>query len=322
MTTSPSGGPRPAVRPAPSPANRGPIVALVAALVVLAAIGAIVVIRLTSSPQKSATNLAPPDVVAAATHVPQATLNQVGIGSTSGSAPAFPPKRTNTATTLAPGGKPLIVYEGAEYCPYCAAERWAMVVALSKFGTFSHLGATTSSSTDVYPNTPTFTFYGAKYSSPYVSFQAVEEATRTGAPLAKPTALQTSLYNTYEREPYLGYSSTGQPNGPGIPFMDFANRYVIVGVTFSPAVLRTSPTVPLPMGTIAGSLSTPSLLTSQGVDAAANYMIGAICNLTKGQPGAVCSAPATKEAQRVLNLENLSATVPKSAGPSSGTAAG
>ncbi len=30
---------------------------------------------------------------------------------------------------LTSGGKPQIVYMGAEYCPYCAAERWAMVVA-------------------------------------------------------------------------------------------------------------------------------------------------------------------------------------------------
>ena len=44
-----------------------------------------------------------------------------------------------TATTgqpaLTSGGKPEILYVGAEYCPYCAAERWAMVVALSRFGT-------------------------------------------------------------------------------------------------------------------------------------------------------------------------------------------
>ena len=58
-----------------------------------------------------------------------------------------------------------------EYCPYCAAERWAMVNALARFGTFHNLGATASSSIDVNPSTPTFTFRGAGYSSPFVVFQ-------------------------------------------------------------------------------------------------------------------------------------------------------
>ena len=35
---------------------------------------------------------------------------------------------------------------GAEYCPYCAAQRWAMIVALSRFGTFSGLTTVHSAS--------------------------------------------------------------------------------------------------------------------------------------------------------------------------------
>ncbi len=37
---------------------------------------------------------------------------------------------------------------GAEYCPFCAAQRWAMVNAFSRFGTFTGLTTTHSSSTD------------------------------------------------------------------------------------------------------------------------------------------------------------------------------
>ena len=46
---------------------------------------------------------------------------------------------TITGAPLTSGGKPEMLYIGAEYCPYCAAERWAMIVALSRFGTFSGL---------------------------------------------------------------------------------------------------------------------------------------------------------------------------------------
>ena len=78
------------------------------------------------------------------------------------------------APLTGPNGKPLIFYFGAEFCPYCAAERWPLIVALSRFGTFTGLSTTTSSSSDAYPNTPTFTFRAASYTSDYVSFQAVE----------------------------------------------------------------------------------------------------------------------------------------------------
>ena len=75
-----------------------------------------------------------------------ATLNTVGKGS--GVSPLI---ATSGQPALTSGGKPEILYMGAEYCPYCAAERWAMVVALSRFGTFSNLHLIHSSSADVYP---------------------------------------------------------------------------------------------------------------------------------------------------------------------------
>src|SRR5262249_48840261 len=82
--------------------------------------------------------------------------------------------KTLNGAPLLKDGKPLVLYLGAEYCPFCAAERWAMVVALSRFGTFSGLTITHSSSTDTYPKTPTFSFHGASYTSTYLSFDGVE----------------------------------------------------------------------------------------------------------------------------------------------------
>jgi hypothetical protein len=43
-----------------------------------------------------------------------------------------------------------VVFVGAEYCPYCASERWPLVMALSKFGTFFEgLRGSMSSTTDL-----------------------------------------------------------------------------------------------------------------------------------------------------------------------------
>ena len=168
-------------------------------------------------------------------------------------------------------GKPLITYVGAEYCPYCAAERWALAVALSRFGTFSNLSGTHSSGTDVYPDTQTLSFYGSSYSSPYVDFQAVEEATNqqvggTYQTLQTPTAAQSALMATYD------------PQG-SIPFLDIANRYVITGSSFSPQVLQG-----LSRGQIArAAVATRPAPVAQAIDGAANDITAAIASVT-GQP--------------------------------------
>jgi thiol-disulfide isomerase/thioredoxin len=86
---------------------------------------------------------------------------------------------TVNGTALTSGGKPEVLYMGAEYCPYCAAQRWAIANSLSRFGTFTGLKTSHSSSSDADPNTPTLTFYGSKYTSKYVTFTPVEETTNT-----------------------------------------------------------------------------------------------------------------------------------------------
>jgi hypothetical protein len=88
--------------------------------------------------------------------VPPGTLTAVGTG---GAAPGTVARIGGAPLTS--GGKPEILYVGAEYCPYCATERWPLAVALSRFGTFSGLHGIHSSSTDVYPSQPTLTFYGS-----------------------------------------------------------------------------------------------------------------------------------------------------------------
>src|SRR5580692_13161715 len=102
------------------------------------------------------------------TSVPASTLDQVGAGTTAAN------PTTITGPALTSGGKPEVLYIGAEYCPYCAAERWALAQALSRFGTLSNLHFIHSTSSDIYSNTSTLTFYGSSYTSKYISFHPVE----------------------------------------------------------------------------------------------------------------------------------------------------
>ena len=99
---------------------------------------------------------------------------------------------------------------GAEYCPYCGAARWAMIVALSRFGTFSGLSTVHLSSTDVDPNTPTWSFFQVTYTSKYLTFTPVEMTTNVPdstspsgyVTLQTPSAAQQALMNKYDVAPY------------------------------------------------------------------------------------------------------------------------
>ena len=154
-------------------------------------------------------------LVTTTTSVPAATLDKIGGGTTTS------PPKTISGAALTSGGKPEVLYIGAEYCPYCAAERWAMVVALSRFGTLSGLGLIHSAADDgagqaePYPNTATWTFAHASYASKYLTFTPVETYTNvpdpaTGfyTPLQTLTAEQQALLTKYD-----------SANGGAIPFI-------------------------------------------------------------------------------------------------------
>jgi hypothetical protein len=196
---------------------------------------------------------------------------------------------------LTAGGKPLVLYLGAEYCPYCAAERWPMVIALSRFGTFSGLGLTTSSATDVFPSTPTLTFHGSTFTSDVISFVPVEtqtnELSASGLgyqPLETPTAEQQQLMQTFDVAPYTSQAGS-------IPFLLIGNRFVISGASYQPDVLQGKT-----WQQIASALSDPSSPIAKQVLATANMLTAAICDITGGQPTNVCTASGVTSASASL----------------------
>ena len=134
---------------------------------------------------------------------------------------------TVSGTPLTSGGKPEVLYMGAEYCPFCAAQRWAMVNALSRFGTFTGLTTTHSSSTDADPNTPTWTFYKSTYKSDYINFTSVEETSN----VRQGNSSSTSVPYVTLQTPTAAQTALGQAYDPGgsIPFIDMGNKYVQVG---------------------------------------------------------------------------------------------
>ena len=240
-----------------------------------------------ASSNVSSTTTVPPAVMHEVESVPASVFNAVGTGKQL----AYPVAFHGHAPTV--GGKPVMAYVGAEYCPYCAAERWPVVTALSRFGTFSGLKATHSSSSDVYPNTQTFSFHGSTYSSPYITFQPVETASNVPEgssykPLDTPNALQASMFQTYNGPPY--FSTSG-----AIPFISYANLYGSQGASYSPQVLAG-----MSMSQIASALHDPSSPVAQGVIGTANTVSAAVCAMDGGKPASVCQSPGVTAAAKKL----------------------
>jgi hypothetical protein len=220
-------------------------------------------------------------VVGQLTSVPASTLDQVGAGTTQ----ANPTSITGPALTS--GGKPEVLYIGAEYCPYCAAERWAVIVALARFGTFSGLAPIRSAAKDgggnaePYPLTPTWTFAKASYTSSYLTFTPVEgytnipdKATGFYTVLQTPTAAQQALLDKYDAA-YQG----------AIPFIDYGNKFLSVGASYNPAVLSG-----LTWAQIAADLHDPTSAVAKSVLGTANFATAAICSLTNNQPASACTS--------------------------------
>jgi thiol-disulfide isomerase/thioredoxin len=112
--------------------------------------------------------------------------------------------QTATGAPYAANGKPVVVYIGADFCPYCAAERWALVISLSRFGNFSNLHYMNSASDE--GDYATFTFSGSTYTSKYVSFQPFEQEDRNQAPKESvPTNYTAEFTNSY---PYVNFGNS------------------------------------------------------------------------------------------------------------------
>jgi uncharacterized protein DUF929 len=254
-------------------------------IAVVAVVLAFVIFKLNSNSTSSAagstsngpTGSALTAVVDKVTSVPTSVSDAVGNG---GSALLSSGKPTTiSGAPLTANGKPEMLYIGAEYCPYCAAERWAMIVALSRFGTFSGLSTVHSSSSDVFANTPTWTFYNSSYTSPYLTFTPVEtttnvpdaSATPPYVALQTPTAAQTSVWSRYD-------------SGGSIPFIDFGNKSMIAGATYYPTGFTA-----LGWSTIAADLHNPNSAVAKSVLGTANYITAAICKMTGNQPASACT---------------------------------
>ncbi|MHB8437719.1 MAG: DUF929 family protein [Acidimicrobiales bacterium] len=232
---------------------------------------------------------AEPNVLREIQAVTPAEAAQVGLPSS-----VVAPQTDKGQAPLTSGGKPEMLFIGGEFCPYCAAERWAMVMTLYRFGSFTNLHETTSSPFDTDASTATFTFYRSSYSSSDIAFAGIEHESNDTTALGTRTVLvplttqQNNLWTTYE-------AHFGQQTG--FPFIDIGNKIFVTAPQYDPAILQG-----LDQSAIAAKLSNPSDPVAQAIIGAANYLTAAICSVDGQQPNQWCSASAVTAAAKAMGV--------------------
>ena len=243
----------------------------------------IVLINLGGGGNATVATPVPQAVLSAVENPPASVVNAVGTGGQSGKMVRFPA----SAKLVGTDGKPMVVYVGAEYCPFCAAERWVMVMWLSRFGTFKNLSEIQSSSTDVDPNTATFTFHKASYSSPYIDFSANEIEDRNQQPLDSMTTQVSNIFTKYDNPPYT--VQAGQ-----FPFVDIGGVFNLYSTSYNPKTLAN-----LSWNQIAAKLSNPNDPVTKEIVGNANILTAATCIATGDQPASVCSPTTSSTVQSI-----------------------
>jgi hypothetical protein len=200
-------------------------------------------------------------------------------------------------------GRTEVVYVGSEFCPYCAAVRWSLVVALSRFGSFSRLGQTRSSSSEAFPGLQSFSFDGASYRSRSVAWSGVEEygpSLDTAVPvgyrlLHKPSAEAQTLMDRYGPDDAAAWSG----GTATLPFVDIGNRVLVegAGIGFSPGVIQG-----LSLSQIAADLSQPTSPVAEAIIGGANEITAGICASTGQSPARVCRSAGVRAGAGRLGL--------------------
>lgn len=293
------GDPDPREDPAPAPAtrNRTAQFAWWAVVIISIAVVVLVIYALTrSTEQEDVAHPAPtgPGVLSALASVPRATFDAVG-GTPPPSVAMVPPTVVRDQPPLTADDKPEVLYVGSDFCPFCAVERWPLVVALSRFGHFGLLHNMQSAPLSAFPSIQTFTFTGTSYTSRYLTLTGVElysdgtDADGVFTRIGALTAQQLALIDRYRNA-----GSTGALPG-SYPFVDIGNKTVTSSAAFSPGLL-----MHLSQATIVGDLAAAQGPAGQAIVAAANQLSAGICLATGQQPVRVCASEGVRSASLSL----------------------
>lgn len=173
-------------------------------------------------------------------------------------------------------GKLFVLFVGAEHCPFCAAERWAIVRALQKFGQWSGLKQTMSAARDEpFLNLPTYDFTEATYTSSHIEFVSRELKNREFKPLQKLLKTEEKIVRKFNPK-------------KEIPFLLVSGRFMQIGAGFTPKIFigHTFRQTETELKKIESEIR-------KTIDAEGNIIAALLC--VSGLPPEVCKEPAVAE---------------------------
>jgi hypothetical protein len=269
-------------------------------VVAICLLGALVLVRDNSGPSTSSTvetfSPAPSSLVSSLASVPASVYDAIGVSSPS--IPVLAPGPAGNgngplwqATSNGGAPEPVVFFYGAEFAPYAAVQRWPLVLALSRFGTFHQIGLMQSSASTAFASLSTFTFWNVSYSSKYVILESVERYSALDPTGARYLNLQSP--DSRQAAAVANYGGTANT----FALLDVANRYVLNGASFAPGVLSG-----LTQNQIAGDLTTTASPLAQAVVTAANEITASICSVDGDRPARVCASRGVLAADEALKI--------------------
>jgi hypothetical protein len=215
----------------------------------------------------------------------------------------------NVAPLLLVNGKPSVTYLGAISCVWCAENRWAMALALSRFGEFQQLfkGYSALNDGDVptiywapaHYNATQNVEWGNFYTSSYINFLSIEYSSPITqgfnmAPLSyfqqEAVALANPVYenatqiiislNNYAGTPYTIWGKFSVPGADARNFGDVASN-----------ATTSLPMASLTHDQILSRFAHPSSPFAWNEYAAADFYISLLC-ASMSSPAPVCSLPS------------------------------
>jgi hypothetical protein len=173
-------------------------------------------------------------------------------------------------------GKTLIFFMSAGFCPFCASERWAIVSALSNFGSWQGLADTDSADhNEKYLNIPTYSFDAVKYTSDYVEFVGHEIADRNFEPLQELDERDNEILDAFNPDQI-------------VPFLLIDGQFMQVGSGYSPQILEG-----MNHAKVKEEVQNPASIVGKAIKTEADNIAALICKSLGGAANA-CKTEAIK----------------------------
>jgi hypothetical protein len=185
---------------------------------------------------------------------------------------------------LTSGGKPEVLYVATGYCPYCAAQSWPLIIALSHFGQFTGLNVSRTPTFEGIAPVDGWTFAGSSYKSRYLAFAPVETYSNV---LVSPTAdpgKRTSYRRLQSLTPAEQAAVHQLDVGGQTPFTDFGGKLAETGSDIVPTALTG-----LSWTQIAADLRRPASTPGAAILFTATVLTAELCQLTGDRPAAACA---------------------------------